>query len=100
MTPHINDFTPFGMFLLGEEPTIEDFILLIGTIVAFIAFVLWCCFPISPKDGSGHQSFSCKSLYVLKSSQHKYTEDNHNGRNHDGSKYGLNPTYHCCNSNN
>lgn len=71
MTP-LNDLTPFGLFLLGEEPvsifklgawfwnrvtysepfsmqTIEDFILLIGTIVAFIAFVLWCCFPIHPK---------------------------------------------------
>lgn len=75
MTP-LNDLTPYGLFLLGEEPvriyavectpfhskfrkfinltflhlqTIEDFILLIGTIVAFIAFVLWCCFPIQPK---------------------------------------------------
>ncbi|XP_055302229.1 uncharacterized protein LOC129568423 [Sitodiplosis mosellana] len=101
MTP-VNDLTPFGMFLLGEEPTIEDFILLIGTIVAFIAFVLWCCFPIHPKEGLGHQSFSCKSLHVLKSSSsshQKYAEDNHNEQ-HDGSKYGhnaeMNPIYHCC----
>ncbi|KAJ8980203.1 hypothetical protein NQ317_002216 [Molorchus minor] len=32
------------------ESTIEDFILLVGTLVAFIAFVLWCCFPVQPKD--------------------------------------------------
>ncbi|KAL3283335.1 hypothetical protein HHI36_006483 [Cryptolaemus montrouzieri] len=38
--------------LLGEEPTVEDFILLIGTVVAFIAFVLWCCFPVVPKESS------------------------------------------------
>lgn len=71
--------TPFDDFrylinsiLLGEEPvgsahfwkiiwfffyqfvscfqTIEDFILLVGTFVAFVAFVLWCCFPIAPKE--------------------------------------------------
>jgi hypothetical protein len=30
--------------------TIEDFILLVGTFVAFVAFVLWCCFPIAPKE--------------------------------------------------
>ncbi|KAJ8938017.1 hypothetical protein NQ314_011629 [Rhamnusium bicolor] len=30
--------------------TIEDFILLVGTLVAFIAFILWCCFPVQPKD--------------------------------------------------
>ena len=30
--------------------TIEDFILLVGTFVAFVAFVLWCCFPVSPKE--------------------------------------------------
>ncbi|KAK8398068.1 hypothetical protein O3P69_003764 [Scylla paramamosain] len=35
-----------------EEPTIEDFILLIGTFVAFIAFILWCCFPIVPKESN------------------------------------------------
>ncbi|CAG0915681.1 unnamed protein product [Notodromas monacha] len=36
--------------LLGEEPTVEDFILLVGTSVAFIAFILWCCFPVVPKE--------------------------------------------------
>lgn len=30
--------------------TIEDLILLIGTLVAFIAFILWCCFPVQPKE--------------------------------------------------
>jgi hypothetical protein len=33
--------------------SIEDFILLVGTSVAFIAFILWCCFPIEPKDSLG-----------------------------------------------
>lgn len=41
--------------------TIEDFILLIGTIVAFIAFVLWCCFPIHPKV-----SRTVKTVYKIK----------------------------------
>ncbi|XP_037074885.1 uncharacterized protein LOC119096800 isoform X1 [Pollicipes pollicipes] len=36
--------------ILGEEPSVEDFILFIGTLVAFIAFILWCCFPVIPKD--------------------------------------------------
>lgn len=36
----------FGFLL---QQTIEDFILLVGTLVAFIAFILWCCFPIQPK---------------------------------------------------
>lgn len=37
--------------LLIPMQTIEDFILLVGTLVAFIAFILWCCFPIQPKVG-------------------------------------------------
>ncbi|XP_030379151.1 uncharacterized protein LOC115627567 [Scaptodrosophila lebanonensis] len=61
--------TPFDDFvylinhvLLGEEPTIEDFILLVGTLVAFIAFILWCCFPIQPKETGQHRQFSCKII--------------------------------------
>ncbi|CAG0887579.1 unnamed protein product [Cyprideis torosa] len=50
MTPIDGVMYLFNSILLGEEPTIEDFILLIGTTVAFIAFVLWCCFPVVPKD--------------------------------------------------
>ncbi|XP_074030966.1 uncharacterized protein [Leptinotarsa decemlineata] len=49
-------FSPFEDFfyllnnvILGES-TVEDFILLMGTLVAFIAFILWCCFPVVPKD--------------------------------------------------
>ena len=38
--------------------SIEDFILLIGTSVAFVAFVLWCCFPIEPKDSLGSEHLS------------------------------------------
>ncbi|XP_026463924.1 uncharacterized protein LOC113368217 [Ctenocephalides felis] len=52
MTP-IDDFAYLiNHVLLGEEPTIEDFILLVGTLVAFVAFILWCCFPIHPKDSN------------------------------------------------
>ncbi|KAH8289822.1 hypothetical protein KR054_011536 [Drosophila jambulina] len=61
--------TPFDDFvylinhvLLGEEPTIEDFILLVGTLVAFIAFILWCCFPIQPKEPGPHRQFTCKII--------------------------------------
>ncbi|KAH8270720.1 hypothetical protein KR044_012588 [Drosophila immigrans] len=61
--------TPFDDFvylinhvLLGEEPTIEDFILLVGTLVAFIAFILWCCFPIQPKEPGQHRQFTCKII--------------------------------------
>ncbi|XP_060516061.1 uncharacterized protein LOC132695673 isoform X1 [Cylas formicarius] len=31
--------------------TVEDVILLVGTFVAFVAFILWCCFPVIPRDG-------------------------------------------------
>jgi hypothetical protein len=43
--------TPFDDLSYLEQSTFdfEDLILLIGTLVAFIAFVLWCCFPIEKK---------------------------------------------------
>jgi len=50
MTPFDDFVYLINSILLGEEPTVEDFILLIGTFVAFVAFILWCCFPISPKE--------------------------------------------------
>ncbi|EFA03816.1 hypothetical protein TcasGA2_TC013930 [Tribolium castaneum] len=69
--------TPFDDFvylinnvLLGEEPTIEDFILLVGTIVAFVAFVLWCCFPVVPKDSQTPLHYEGKD-YQLKYNQRK-----------------------------
>ncbi|XP_044730512.1 uncharacterized protein LOC123293689 [Chrysoperla carnea] len=50
MTP-LDDFVYLiNQVLLGEEPTIEDFILLVGTLVAFIAFILWCCCPATPRE--------------------------------------------------
>ncbi|XP_071550536.1 uncharacterized protein [Panulirus ornatus] len=52
MTPFDDFVYLVNSILLGEEPTIEDFILLIGTFVAFIAFILWCCFPIVPKESN------------------------------------------------
>ncbi|XP_068156645.1 uncharacterized protein [Drosophila tropicalis] len=60
MTPFDDLFYLVNHVLLGEEPTIEDFILLVGTMVAFIAFILWCCFPIQPKDPGPHRQFTCK----------------------------------------
>ena len=71
MTPWEDLFFVINNLLLGEEPvsptllfisssfqfhffqSIEDFILLVGTSVAFVAFILWCCFPIEPKDSLG-----------------------------------------------
>merc|ERR1712233_278961 len=53
MPPWEDLFFVINNLLLGEEPSIEDFILLVGTSVAFIAFILWCCFPIEPKDSLG-----------------------------------------------
>lgn len=66
MTP-FDDFAYLvnNVFLLGEEPTIEDFILLIGTVVAFIAFILWCCFPIHPKVILDKHFLSPKCLTIF-----------------------------------
>ncbi|KAL1116917.1 hypothetical protein AAG570_005386 [Ranatra chinensis] len=50
MTPLDDFMLLINSVLLGEDPTIEDFILLVGTLVAFLAFVLWCCFPAVPKE--------------------------------------------------
>ncbi|ALC49670.1 CG17163 [Drosophila busckii] len=101
--------TPFDDFvylinhvLLGEEPTIEDFILLVGTLVAFIAFILWCCFPIHPKEAGQHRQFSCK---ILKSHIKAFDKPTNNedttanksnsgfsSSNHSNTQYGLNNT--------
>lgn len=79
MTPFEDFVYLINHVLLGEEPvseensfifdwqralifvitqTIEDFILLVGTLVAFIAFILWCCFPIQPKVGKPARKYS------------------------------------------
>ncbi|CAG0889245.1 unnamed protein product [Darwinula stevensoni] len=71
MTPFEDILYLFNNILLGEEPTIEDFILLIGTSVAFIAFILWCCFPIVPKDTPATQQSQSESL---KYTQYKKTD--------------------------
>ncbi|GLH03225.1 hypothetical protein R5R35_001863 [Gryllus longicercus] len=52
MTPFDDFMYLINSVLLGEEPTIEDFILLVGTFVAFVAFILWCCFPVVPKEAN------------------------------------------------
>ncbi|CAG9854726.1 unnamed protein product [Phyllotreta striolata] len=49
-------FSPIEDFLyllnnaVGGESTVEDLLLLVGTLVAFVAFILWCCFPLPPKE--------------------------------------------------
>ncbi|KAM7347508.1 uncharacterized protein ACRADG_007076 [Cochliomyia hominivorax] len=113
--------TPFDDFsylinhvLLGEEPTIEDFILLVGTVVAFVAFVLWCCFPIQPKDSANHRQFSCKTMHSINSSSHQmqtsYSKTSTNALVHNDyilrngssvngngvSSGGGGHSYHCC----
>ena len=45
--------------------SIEDFILLVGTSVAFIAFILWCCFPIEPKDSLGGSEHLTTQVCIL-----------------------------------
>ena len=87
MTPWEDLFFVINNLLLGEEPvgfmsklmiyfhvkivffkSIEDFILLVGTSVAFIAFILWCCFPIEPKDSlGGSEHLSTQVKYFLAS---------------------------------
>ncbi|EDW00082.1 GH12665 [Drosophila grimshawi] len=62
MTPFDDFIYLINHVLLGEEPTIEDFILLVGTLVAFIAFILWCCFPIQPKEPGQHRQFTCRII--------------------------------------
>lgn len=67
----MNMITPFDDYIyllnnviLGEEATVEDLILLMGTIVAFIAFILWCCFPVTSKESDSsihYESEDCQS---------------------------------------
>lgn len=81
MTP-VEDFMYLlNSVLLGEEPTIEDFILLVGTCVAFIAFVLWCCFPIVPKESNAPVQYdprSCNQYKKLDTHEHSSQSDNNN----------------------
>jgi len=71
MTPWEDLFFVINNLLLGEEPSIEDFILLIGTSVAFIAFVLWCCFPIEPKDSLGAEHLSTQTADAVYDAKYK-----------------------------
>ena len=59
------DLVKHPLVLIQYFQSIEDFILLVGTSVAFVAFILWCCFPIEPKDslgGSEHLSTQVKGI--------------------------------------
>ncbi|XP_004523682.1 uncharacterized protein LOC101455501 [Ceratitis capitata] len=95
MTP-FDDFVFFiNHVLLGDEPTIEDFILLVGTLVAFIAFILWCCFPIQPKDGINHRQLSCKSLQNSLESAQVRSSYSKLACNEYSIKNGGH-VYHCC----
>uniref|UniRef100_A0A1B6CWV5 Uncharacterized protein n=2 Tax=Clastoptera arizonana TaxID=38151 RepID=A0A1B6CWV5_9HEMI len=76
MTP-IEDFMYLlNSVLLGEEPTIEDFILLVGTCVAFIAFVLWCCFPIVPKEANAPLQYDPRGFSQYKKLDPSYEIQN------------------------
>ncbi|XP_055914239.1 uncharacterized protein LOC129947630 [Eupeodes corollae] len=95
--------TPFDDFaylinhvLLGEEPTIEDFILLVGTLVAFVAFILWCCFPIQPKDNINHRQFSCKSTQHSIASAQLHNNYSKNSTAHNNYNLQNGHAYHCC----
>ncbi|KAK6625577.1 hypothetical protein RUM43_005876 [Polyplax serrata] len=61
MTPFDDFLYLLNAVLLGEEPTIEDFILLVGTVVAFVAFILWCCFPIVPHETKAPTQYDSRS---------------------------------------
>ncbi|XP_018577716.1 uncharacterized protein LOC108916017 [Anoplophora glabripennis] len=50
MLSPIEDFFYLVTNVVRGEPTVEDLILLLGTLVAFIAFILWSCFPVHHKD--------------------------------------------------
>uniref|UniRef100_A0A336LGL0 CSON009427 protein n=1 Tax=Culicoides sonorensis TaxID=179676 RepID=A0A336LGL0_CULSO len=54
-------FDEFGYLNMNEAPTIEDFILLCGTITAFLAFILWCCFPLNQKEAKSQQFSNCNT---------------------------------------
>ncbi|GAB0097403.1 uncharacterized protein DMENIID0001_130400 [Sergentomyia squamirostris] len=99
MTP----FEDFAYLLnLSENPTIEDFILLTGTIVALVAFILWCCFPTVPnaqtpltKENIGQGFSSCNRSQDTSLSNHQqqasatYSKDSYSGINSRNS-------YHYC----
>lgn len=52
--------------------TIEDFILLIGTVVAFVAFILWCCFPIVPKEPGNPSQYDSRGYGQFKKIETNY----------------------------
>ncbi|XP_037934781.1 uncharacterized protein LOC119669084 [Teleopsis dalmanni] len=97
---HFDDFAYLiNHVLLGEEPTIEDFILLVGTLVAFIAFILWCCFPIQAKETGNHRQFSCKSMQnSLDPSQvhSSYSKSTPTSAHNDYNMKNGGHAYHCC----
>ncbi|KAL1492404.1 hypothetical protein ABEB36_010656 [Hypothenemus hampei] len=58
----------------GNESTFEDIILLIGTMVAFVAFILWCCFPVIPKDGGKTAQYYNNHHYKDCNSDERYNQ--------------------------
>ncbi|XP_076260837.1 uncharacterized protein LOC143196851 [Rhynchophorus ferrugineus] len=58
----------------SNESTVEDIILLVGTIVAFVAFILWCCFPVIPKDGTKNIQHHNANHYKDCNSDERYNQ--------------------------
>ncbi|KDR22731.1 hypothetical protein L798_14977 [Zootermopsis nevadensis] len=72
MTPFDDILYIVNTILLGEEPTIEDFILLTGTLVAFVAFILWCCFPVVPKEANPPLQYDSRNYIQYKRTETGY----------------------------
>ncbi|XP_066158830.1 uncharacterized protein [Euwallacea fornicatus] len=58
----------------GNEATFEDIILLVGTIVAFVAFILWCCFPVIPRDSSKTNQYHNSNHYKDCNNDERYNQ--------------------------
>merc|ERR1712039_379088 len=90
MTPWEDLFFVINNLLLGEEPSIEDFILLVGTSVAFIAFILWCCFPIEPKDSlGGSEHLTTQAADAVYDARHQHIVRCTRGPRRDTKSFGL-----------
>ncbi|XP_014258338.1 uncharacterized protein LOC106671890 [Cimex lectularius] len=75
LTPVYDFLSLLYAIFLGEDPTAEDYLLLVGTIVAFVAFILWCCFPVVPKDPQSPKQYDWQGHYT----QYKKHDSPHPG---------------------
>ena len=75
-----SDDPPWLVFWFWYFQSIEDFILLVGTSVAFVAFILWCCFPIEPKDSLGGSEHLSTQVTTLQSTVEPQSWSSDGGR--------------------